>query len=129
MKNPSLQEKVPCNCSECKTSNHPYFHDYKTLCKFKEKGKTTRECALSVEDVDIERLLKGILDPIQGKAREFIQLIDKNRFYDFFGKIISLRKDDFELNNMRNEFLDNGADSKLAQRIKIWIVDRFQLRN
>jgi hypothetical protein len=46
---------IPCICSQCATTEKPYFYDYQTLCRFRRKGKIA--CEKSTEDVSIEKLL------------------------------------------------------------------------
>ena len=52
---PDVKEMIPCICSECARAEQPYFYDYKTLCRFRAKGKIA--CEKSTEDVSIEKLL------------------------------------------------------------------------
>ncbi|TAE07774.1 MAG: hypothetical protein EAZ95_18010 [Bacteroidetes bacterium] len=77
LKNPPLQEKIPCLCDECKASAKPYLHDYKTLLKFQDKGRETKECNHSAEDVKITQLLEGIENPTQAREKPLHATIQK----------------------------------------------------
>lgn len=53
--------KVPCICAECSNPDKPtHYFAYDILVKFKQKGKTTAECALEGVDVVIDTLIEGI---------------------------------------------------------------------
>jgi len=62
-KDEHVLEEVPCNCSECTRSDKPVFHEFKTLQKYLDKGKTTITCKRSVEDVSVHQLLQGLMPP------------------------------------------------------------------
>ena len=48
---------VPCNCSECKDNQSPYFYDWDTINRYLDKNKKTIECQISCKDVNILRLV------------------------------------------------------------------------
>ena len=54
-----FREKVPCTC----THGCPYCFDYNFLLKCEEKGKQTQTCQISVEEVNIGKLLNAIEAP------------------------------------------------------------------
>ncbi len=63
LKNPPVKEKVPCVCPQtCEYKRDPYLHNYDTLRKFQGKGKKTRECEKSGEDISIASMMEGIRD-------------------------------------------------------------------
>jgi len=53
-------EVVPCNCSECSQSEDPHLFKYDILKKFNIEKKVFINCPVSVEDVEVNKLLKGI---------------------------------------------------------------------
>lgn len=57
---PSVEILTPCNCSYCKSEKEPYYYSYETLKKYKEKQKTSITCPVSIVDVHIDTLIKGI---------------------------------------------------------------------
>ena len=51
---------IPCQCSECTSSNQPHFFNYAVLKRRKESGKkSTIECQRSEEDISLSLLLEG----------------------------------------------------------------------
>lgn len=58
--NLQVEQKIPCNCSECHDSNDPHLYKYSSLLKRKEKNKQTVECDNSFEQVSITGLLDGV---------------------------------------------------------------------
>ncbi|MCP4611866.1 MAG: GTP-binding protein [Planctomycetes bacterium] len=66
---PDVKKMIPCICSQCKRAEKPYFYDYKTLCRFRAKGKIA--CEKSTEDVLIEKLLGDYERPEDKAKMEF----------------------------------------------------------
>jgi hypothetical protein len=64
--NLQVEKRVPCPCQECAQSEEPGFHDFDTLQKRIEKGKTTSECKKSGEDVPIDEIFgkSGVRRPV-----------------------------------------------------------------
>jgi hypothetical protein len=52
-----VDKLIPCNCSECKDSQEPYFHVLEDVKKALFKGKTAVECKISFEDINILNLI------------------------------------------------------------------------
>ncbi|OUC12119.1 MAG: hypothetical protein B0A82_24265, partial [Alkalinema sp. CACIAM 70d] len=51
---------IPCQCHQCKDSNHPHFFKYSRLKERQESGKKpTIECEISEADVSLNLLLEG----------------------------------------------------------------------
>jgi hypothetical protein len=59
-------EEVPCICSQCATSEKPYFHKYRVLQVLMSMKKSVL-CEKSFEDVSTHRLLNGLLPPEKTK--------------------------------------------------------------
>lgn len=55
-----VQKLVPCNCRICRTAQEPHFYKYDNLLRRKEQGKTTVECDISYEDVNVLRLIDDV---------------------------------------------------------------------
>jgi internalin A len=125
LKNPSFKEKIPCNCDTCKSSPKPYLHDYDTLLRFQEKGKETRECADSANDVSITSLLEGILGTKQAKLEYLIELIDENDIYTFFSELDNAGIQGNEIATLEGEFVHNGNTSQYADRLKVFLRKHF----
>ncbi len=125
LKNPPLKEKVPCVCALCKTSAKPYLHDYQTLLKFQEKGKTTRECAESTDDVEIAVLLQGIVKVSSLSKEYLIDLIDRGDIYEFYNALEKTRFGGYEVNNLKKRFIHDGGDFKYAEQLKVWVGQHF----
>lgn len=51
-------EMVPCKCTQCTTSEKPYFFKFDTIKSFKKKGKKSITCHNSAEDIELPMLLK-----------------------------------------------------------------------
>jgi hypothetical protein len=57
-------EEIPCICKKCSQSNKPNFYKYDVVQKFKE-NRLPLICVKGMEQVSIERLLKGLIPPGQ----------------------------------------------------------------
>jgi small GTP-binding protein len=57
LNNPGVKEMIPCICRQCAMAEQPYFYDYRTLFRFRSKGKKRIACEKSTQDVRIEKLL------------------------------------------------------------------------
>lgn len=55
-----VEEMIPCNCQECKTSQTPYLYKFEALKRRLNKGRNQVECDQSFENVKIANLLDGI---------------------------------------------------------------------
>ena len=124
LKNPPLKEKIPCICEECKASKQPYLHDYQTLLKFQERRRTTRECAESANNVNIQALLEGILDT-KGNSPELIDLIERGEIPAFYEKLNSIGVSGNEIARLQKEFVYDGGKFDYADKLKVWVYSRF----
>jgi hypothetical protein len=52
-----VDKLIPCNCSECKDSQQSYSHVLEDVKKALSKRKTTVECKISFEDINIFNLI------------------------------------------------------------------------
>jgi signal recognition particle receptor subunit beta len=52
-----VDKLIPCNCSECKGSQQPYSHVLEDVKKALSKRKTTVECKISFDDINIFNLI------------------------------------------------------------------------
>lgn len=125
LKNPPLQEKVPCVCGECRQAEKPYLHNYATLKNFQARGRKTRECEKSAEDVEIALLLQGILDTQQRQPKPLLDLIDRANVAGFFMEIERLGVSGVQIATLRKEFIHNGDSFQYADRLKVWVMDYF----
>ncbi len=57
LKDPIVQLRTQCVCSECLGSAEPEFYDFDTLNRFLGKGKRSITCTKSIEEVSIPTLL------------------------------------------------------------------------
>ena len=55
-----VEKLVPCKCSSCATAVEPNFYEYSDLDTRRKKNKTTVECRISYDDVEVVSLLEGI---------------------------------------------------------------------
>lgn len=58
-----VSELLSCTCSECRTSAQPSLYDVAHLLHFQSRGKTTKECPKSGEDLLITELLAHTYGP------------------------------------------------------------------
>ena len=72
-----VDKLVPCNCSECKELEEPYFYKYQNLVRRKSKGKRTVECEISYKDVNVLKLIEDVLISNFADKEEVRQLIRK----------------------------------------------------
>ncbi len=57
LNHPEVDERLPCNCSECRNGTQPYHFTYETLMRALEKGQTTLQCTNSFKDIPLYTLL------------------------------------------------------------------------
>jgi hypothetical protein len=62
-KNKHYNEMIPCKCSECLEAKEPHLYTYETLKKYTDKMVPLIRCPKSIEEVSIEKLLKGLEPP------------------------------------------------------------------
>jgi internalin A len=62
-KDTHYDEMIPCTCGTCLEFEKPHLFKYETIKKFSVKGLHTTHCPTSVEEVAIEKLLKGFESP------------------------------------------------------------------
>ncbi len=55
-----VKKLIPCNCSECKGQQEPYFYEFDVLQNAKKKGKIEIECQKSFEKVNVLKLTDDI---------------------------------------------------------------------
>ena len=58
-KNKQYDEMIPCNCVNCSESGEPHLFKHEVIKKFEAKKKSFTLCPISVEEVSLEKLLKG----------------------------------------------------------------------
>lgn len=126
LNNPPFEEKVPCVCpTACLNKATPYLHDYTTLQRFKAKGKLTRTCDKSVEEVSIQAMLEGVLDNKQEDSQRLINLINQNNVFGFFEWIDYLDIQENQVAWLRQEFVHGGSSFQYAEKLKVWVLDFF----
>ncbi|MEA5466284.1 leucine-rich repeat protein [Leptothoe sp. PORK10 BA2] len=54
---------IPCNCTNCHGSQHPYDYAFKTLIQFLNDGQTTIQCQKSYQMVNVRRLIDDVTNP------------------------------------------------------------------
>ncbi|MBN9299187.1 MAG: hypothetical protein J0I41_19455 [Filimonas sp.] len=62
-----FEEMIPCNCTQCKSSSAPYFHEFNLLIRYEMKGLAKIICKNSLEEVKVSQLTT---DVIKGKLSE-----------------------------------------------------------
>jgi hypothetical protein len=62
-KDTHYDEMIPCTCSTCIKLEKTHLFKYETIKKFSAKGLQTTHCPISVEEVVIDKLLKGFEPP------------------------------------------------------------------
>jgi hypothetical protein len=67
-KNKHYNEMIPCFCTECRKAKEPHLYTYETLKKHTDKRIPLIRCPRSIEEVSIEKLLKGLEPPKPKKA-------------------------------------------------------------
>ncbi len=55
------EEMVPCKCSQCSKAGIPHYYEYSVLERYWLKNKSTITCSLSVENVDIWKLIEEVV--------------------------------------------------------------------
>ena len=123
LNNPDFKLKIPCICAECQTSPKPFMHDYEVLKNFITKGRTTRECGNSAEDVPIKGLTEGILEAQGALSKELLQLIENDEIATFFDMVEKNKISNNRIAQLKNEFLNNGGGASFHERLKVWVID------
>ena len=63
-----VEKLIPCNCTECKVSEAPYFFKYADLKRRIKKGRREVECGKSYEMVNVRALIDDVINPrVMGK--------------------------------------------------------------
>jgi internalin A len=62
-KNKHYDEMIPCNCVTCSNTGEPHLFKHEDIKKFASKNKSFTLCPISVEEVPLEKLLKGFEPP------------------------------------------------------------------
>jgi internalin A len=129
LNHPPLTEKVPCVCpAGCDYTSDPQLHDYATLLKFQTKGKATRVCDKSVEDVSIQAMLEGIADNEQSDTQNLLELINDNNVAGFFDTLNDMEVEDQQLSALRDEFVHGTTSFQFADQLKVWVQGYFKKR-
>lgn len=55
-----VKKMIPCNCSVCMSLGEPNFYEYTNLIHRKDREKTTVECTISFENVNVLRLIDNV---------------------------------------------------------------------
>ena len=77
-KNLEIQERIPCNCSECLESDVPHFYNYNVLQKYLYKRKTHITCEISLEDIPVKTIIDNVM---QNKTKIFISYSHSDRVW------------------------------------------------
>lgn len=126
LKNPSLQEVIPCICSECRQATKredKHFFSYQTLQKFIEKGRTHAPCNQSGDDVLINELLKGIKSSTDIEKYNLLLLIEMEKIPDFFASVKKLKLENVQFRQLEQEFIGGQAtqDVHYINRLRTWV--------
>ncbi|WP_375561294.1 COR domain-containing protein [Bernardetia sp. OM2101] len=113
-------QKIPCVCVDCKDSSKPHLHDYSTLKRFQEKGRTTRECAIGAEDVEIATLLEGIVETDSMKTSYFLELLERNEIDRLFIELQESKlSNKYDINSLKDEYIDGTKDPRFIKRLRV----------
>jgi hypothetical protein len=75
-----VDKMIPCNCSECKPKDEPYFYMYKDLKRRVEKGRQEVECGRSYQMVNVRSLIDEVINEdlqASGESKSFSQPIER----------------------------------------------------
>ena len=61
-----VDKMIPCNCSECKTDDQPYFFEYKKLKRRLDNNINQIDCENSFRKVNIRSLIDEVINPEKG---------------------------------------------------------------
>ncbi len=118
-------ELIPCNCSECKESETRHLHKYLKLLEWEKDGKKA-QCGESGDSIEISPMLKGILDTKKLKYKYLKDLIEKNNMSGFYEELDRLGISENQVSQFKQEFIWDGGDFKYAERLKVWLGERFK---
>lgn len=107
---PKVTKLIPCICSECVSNKNPYYFDYESLLKGKEKKIKSFQCANSFDDVNVFHLLEGVLE------KEIISISSIEQLPSVSTESISY--DWNESDNLRLEIHIRNSDNYLFQKVK-----------
>jgi internalin A len=124
LKNPPLEEMIPCYCEKCQ-ENDPHFfeHDYLKMCL--EEGDKELRC-INRTKVSIAKLLEGIIDPRKDASEQLIRLIRKNKISDFYSELQRLRISDSYLEDLKERYMMGKEDHKYNERLELWVKGYFE---
>ncbi|OJJ20943.1 hypothetical protein BKI52_10210 [marine bacterium AO1-C] len=122
--NLSVEEMIPCNCSECQTHTTIYFYRFANLKRRLEKGRKSVECDLSFEEVYISDLLEGVGNGHLATLENIEKFIVKNQIDNALDALLDYAKqqDNDDLEQKTLSLLanwKNNEDSYIDQRISM----------
>ncbi|HAS43483.1 MAG TPA: hypothetical protein DCS93_23590 [Microscillaceae bacterium] len=114
--NLSVEEMIPCNCSECQTNTTIYFYRFAALKRRLEKGRKSVECDLSFENVSISGLLDGVGNVRQSTLENIEQFIIRNQIDNALDALLEYAKqqDNEELEQQTLGLLANWKNNENA---------------
>lgn len=120
--NLSVEEMIPCNCSECSTHSTIYFYRFAALKRRLDKGRKKVECDLSFEEVAISDLLEGVGNVPMVSLDNVEKFIAKNQVDNALDALLDYAKqqDDEVLERKTLGLLANwrnNEDAYIDQRI------------
>ncbi|MCA9333800.1 hypothetical protein KC963_02020 [Candidatus Saccharibacteria bacterium] len=61
--NLKVEERIPCNCAQCRKSQERHFYKYDLLKRYLRAGKSEIICEQSLEAVGVQALISDIMSP------------------------------------------------------------------
>ncbi len=110
-----LRELLPCICEDCSNAKDPYFHEFHNLLKAQEKKRSSVDCQISWESVEIEAVFGNAVRVINPLKRVLSRLDDLEA---------SLKRGQDEIKQKQRENLQslyNFMNSSIADLAKVGI--------
>lgn len=84
---------IPCNCNECKDSPTPFFYKLERLKRRIEKGKSTVECDISYEEIQVKSLIDDVFK-VKDDPNDLKMMIAKGKLEEALKILLEKYKDD-----------------------------------
>jgi internalin A len=79
----NMQKMIPCNCAMCLSKSTPFYYEYDKLIERKHRKKTTIECGMSYDAVNVQSLIDGVfVSEIKIDKEYVLKLVENDKLRD-----------------------------------------------
>jgi GTPase SAR1 family protein len=82
-----VEKLIPCNCTECKNDETPFFYEYADLKRRIEKGRREVECGRSYEMVNVRALIDDVINESMRDGKNKTSLFTRSKVFISYSHI------------------------------------------